>query len=290
MSDALFSHAVEKLREMRVSPTAPCKICDGESSPFDIVDFNKSCVQGQYAFGLKAIPVIYRMCKQCQFIFTDFGDAFCGNEWATHVYNDDYVKVDPEYLHARPCRNAREIITLLAGRQETTVGLDYGGGNGTTADLLRANGWAFDCHDPYGRTELSPERLGHYNFCSAMEVFEHTPDPVASLDTMLKMATPGKLLILIGTGTHDGYVSKETRLSWWYAAPRNGHVSLYSRKSLRMLAERFGLTYSCGRGGTSHLLARGVSESNTRALLLRGKLLRRVRSALRMWTGDLAEG
>jgi len=288
VSDALFNHAIEKLREIELSPVAPCKICGGEAAPFDIVDFNKSCVKGQYLFGLKAVPVVYRRCTRCHFIFTDFGDTFSGSDWATHVYNADYIKVDPDYLHARPCHNAREIITLLAGRKADVVGLDYGGGNGKTASLLRDNGWAFDSYDPYGATEFSPGRLGHYNFCSAIEVFEHTPDPIASLGSLLKMATPGKLLVLLGTGTHDGHVSDDSRLSWWYAAPRNGHISLYSRESLRILAERFGLTYSCGKNGTSHLLARGVSEKETRALLSRGKLLRRVRSVLRMWKGDLA--
>ncbi len=30
-------------------------------------------------------------------------------------------------------------------------------------------------------------------------------------------------------------------LNWWYAGPRNGHVSLYSRASLAKLVRRFGL-------------------------------------------------
>ena len=289
MADALLNHALEKLQGIRSSPVALCKICDGEASPFDIVDFNKSCAKNQYVLGFAAIPVIYRMCARCQFIFTDFGDNFGSKEWETYVYNNDYITVDPDYLHARPRHNAREIITLLAGKQKTVVGLDYGGGNGKTAALLRANGWAFDSYDPYGATELSPERVGHYNFCSAIEVFEHTPNPVASLEAMLTMAGPGKLLVLLGTSTHDHHVSQESRLSWWYAAPRNGHISLYSRRSLQILAERFGLTYSGGNGGTSHLLARGYSQSSTSSLLSQGILLRRVRSKLRLWKGSLAE-
>ncbi|WP_419805473.1 class I SAM-dependent methyltransferase [Terriglobus sp.] len=289
MSDALMNHAIEKLRGARLSPSAPCKICGGKASPFDVVDFSKSCSKDQYVLGFAGIPVIYRMCTECNFIFTDFGDSFTGQEWQTYVYNKDYITVDPEYLRVRPCRNARELSTLLAGRQKTVVGLDYGGGNGNTAALLRTNDWTFDSYDPYGVTELSPERLGHYNFCSAIEVFEHLTDPVASLQIMLSMASPDKLLILIGTGTHDHHVSEKTRLSWWYAAPRNGHISLYSRKSLQVLAERFGLVYSCGRGGTSHLLARGFDHSSLRALLLRGRLLRKVRSTLGTWRGSLSE-
>lgn len=288
MPDALFNHAVEKLREVNQSLVAPCKICNGETCLFDVVDFNKSCADDQYVLGFAAIPVIYRRCTQCQFIFTDFGDSFESKEWETYVYNKDYLTVDSAYLDTRPCHNARELMSFLAGRRKTVVGLDYGGGNGKAAALLRANGWQFDSYDPYGSTEMSPERLGYYNFWSAIEVFEHVTDPVASLEKMLSMAGPGKLLILIGTSTHDGHVSEATRLSWWYAAPRNGHISLYSRKSLQVLAGKFGLTYGCGRSGTTHLLARGFSRSSIRMLLLRGRFLRRVRSRLGLWKGDLA--
>ena len=30
-------------------------------------------------------------------------------------------------------------------------------------------------------------------------------------------------------------------LGWWYAGPRNGHVSLYSRRSLTILVQKHGL-------------------------------------------------
>ena len=282
MSDELFNHAMDKLRETKLSPSAPCKICKAQALPFDVVDFNKSCASDPFVLGFAAIPVVYRKCTQCSFIFTSFGDDFTGKDWETYVYNKDYITVDPDYLDARPAHNAREVSSLLAGRNNSTVGLDYGGGNGKTSALLRAGGWNYDSFDPYGLTELSPERLGRYNFCSAIEVFEHVTNPLASFEDMLSMTGKGKLLVLLGTGTHDEHVSDRTRLSWWYAAPRNGHISLYSQRSLQVLAEKFGMTYTCGAGGATHLLARGYSHSSMRTLLVRGRLLRRVRSALRM--------
>ena len=33
----------------------------------------------------------------------------------------------------------------------------------------------------------------------------------------------------------------QLRLHWWYAGPRNGHVSLYSRESLTILFQQLGL-------------------------------------------------
>jgi hypothetical protein len=285
--DSLYTHAIEQLDAMRSSPSALCKVCGGEALPFDIVDFNKSCDHVLYPLGLSAIPVMYRQCSQCQFIFTGFFDSFTNEQWRRYVYNDEYIRVDPEYRDQRPRAHARELISFLMGRKSKIIGLDYGGGNGLTAALLRQNGWTFDSYDPFGQTDMSPDLLGRYNFCSAMQVFEHTPDPAGTLRAILEKASPGQLMILIGTGTHDGIVSKETRLSWWYAAPRNGHVSLYSRKSLQLLGADFGLSCASISGGT-FLLTRGIKEQKARNLVLGGKVVLRVRSTLRLWSNGLA--
>lgn len=239
--------------------------------------------------GLGAIPVIYRMCSRCQFIFTDFFDSFSRDQWQRYVYNDEYIKVDPEYIDVRPRRNARVLTALLSGRKARIIGLDYGGGNGKTVALLRENGWCFDTYDPFGHKDVSPKRNGYYNFCSASEVFEHSADPVASLRDIVERASPDRLMILIGSSVHDGIVSKETRLSWWYAAPRNGHISLFSRKSMQTLAAQFGLRYSTVRAKSgSHFMTRGIGASEARAFLLRGKVLFKLRTALKMWNGNLA--
>jgi 2-polyprenyl-6-hydroxyphenyl methylase/3-demethylubiquinone-9 3-methyltransferase len=46
-------------------------------------------------------------------------------------------------------------------------------------------------------------------------------------------------IILLSTLLQPADIDRQG-LSWWYAAPRNGHVSLYSATSLEKLAERFG--------------------------------------------------
>ncbi|MDP9039967.1 MAG: class I SAM-dependent methyltransferase [Acidobacteriota bacterium] len=273
MDDWLFNYAVERLQATRASGSAACKVCGGQADLFDIVDFNKSCHRTQYPLGLSGVPVSYRMCHECRFVFTDFFEGFTADEWKRYVYNKDYETVDPDYLSVRPALNARDIGTLLHGRKSSVIGLDYGGGNGMTMSLLRQDGWAFDTYDPFGQTDMSQERVGRYNFCSAVEVFEHLPDPIGSMREIVEKASPDRLIILIGTQTLDGNVSDETRLSWWYAAPRNGHVSLYSKKSLQTAGALFGLEYSCFRG-YPHLLTRGLTLREAQALLVKFKLLR----------------
>ncbi len=289
LAKALFNYAVEKLEVTYLAPISRCKVCGGDAHPFDIVDLYKCCNPSLYPFGLSGIPVMYKLCQQCRFIFTDFFDQFTSDQWQAHIYNDDYIKVDLEYVTVRPRQNARQLVSLLVGKREEIVGLDYGGGNGLTAAIMRGNGWMFDSFDPFGHTDVHPDREGKYNFCSAFEVFEHSPDPVGSLRAIIEKASSERLIVLIGTTIHDSFITSETRLSWWYAAPRNGHVSLYSRRSLEILAAEFGLTYTSFQATTgTHLLTRGLTKGEASTVLLRGKALWKCRSTLKMWSGSLA--
>ena len=45
-------------------------------------------------------------------------------------------------------------------------------------------------------------------------------------------------VILFSTMLSDGNLEAGKKLGWWYAAPRNGHISLYSRESLSLLGAK----------------------------------------------------
>jgi hypothetical protein len=260
--------------QTRANPIAACKICGADSVPFDLLDFNRSC--GGFLHGrATATPVLYRRCIDCNFIFTDYFDDFTSEMWHEYIYNDDYQQIDPEYKHVRSRINAHLIRTFLVGRKHSTLGLDYGGGNGKTCMLMRDQGWVFDSFDPFDQTIMDPAHAGKYNFSSAIEVFEHTTDPVGTLRDILSKMSPDRILILVSTVLSDGAVSEESGLAWWYAAPRNGHVSLYSRKSLSKLAFSNGLQ-SLSIGSGPHFLFRGHATDEVRRLVIRGKLLRRI--------------
>jgi hypothetical protein len=272
MDTVLLEHATAKLARTQENPIAACKVCRAEALPFDLLDFNKSC-EG-FVLGAAANPVVYRRCSGCRFVFTDFFDDFTSEMWRKFVYNEEYGRVDPDYKHVRPRINAHLLKTFLWGRKHTTIGLDYGGGNGKTSELMRARGWTFDSFDPFGQTLMDQSHLGHYNFSSAIEVFEHTPDPVGTLGEILSKMDPNRMMILISTVLTDGVVSDNSGLGWWYAAPRNGHVSLYSRKSLEKLGARFELQcLSVGSG--PHFIYSGYKRDELMRFAIRGKLLRR---------------
>ena len=99
-----------------------------------------------------------------------------------------------------------------------------------------------------------------------------------ALRTIVDMCTRDRLVVLVGTAVHDGVVTEQGRLSWWYAGPRNGHISLFSREALRRLGQRFGLSYASLTPGT-HLLTRGVSHASALGQILRGKLRSKLMTA-----------
>jgi hypothetical protein len=245
------------LQEEQGAAEVECKICLGGSTRFDLLDFERSATDSPHRAPPSGIPVIYRKCQKCGFIFSRFFDSFTPAEWREHVYNDDYIRIDPEFEGDRPARTARAVQAYFGSMRESAIGLDYGGGNGLTASHLRNANWNFDCYDPFGLDETKAEKLAKYNFCISFETFEHFPDPIASMQTLLAKVTRGPLLIFVVTWLNDSSVSEAGRLgNWVYAGPRNGHISLYSRAAMRILANRFGLELTSIHD-KGHLMSRG---------------------------------
>ena len=57
--------------------TSPCKICGGAAALYGVVDFHKSCVEVQGArLPLSGVPIYYRRCASCEFLFTDAFDGW----------------------------------------------------------------------------------------------------------------------------------------------------------------------------------------------------------------------
>lgn len=210
-------------------------------------------------------------------MFTDYFDQFSGSDFAHYVYNEEYRNaIDPEWVSIRPQRNVREVLTFLGWRKSTLVGLDYGGGNGLTAKLLREHGLVYDTYDPYGAKNLRKENEGRYNFCSSFEVFEHTTDPVGTFREIVNLCNSDRLIIYVGTAVNNGNATKESRLLWNYASPRNGHISLHSRESLNRVAEMFG--FECFHTRGVHLFFRGFDRKAMFLKFMAGKFRRKIES------------
>lgn len=235
---------------------AQCKICGADAHLFGVVDFNRSCQPSNYPGGLVGVPVYYHRCKACHFVFTRAFDRFDPASWRRFIYNDAYfASLDPAYEIARPQMNFQVVgaACRIIGRKKI-VGIDYGGGNGVLARLLSAQGIRYFTHDPYAESNVCSEDVGRFSFLSSFEVLEHTTDPVATIKDMLRFVGT-EFVAVISTQCSENLVDEEKRLSWTYIAPRHGHVSIYSKKALALLAKKFSMDYLSVSRGT-HLFGR----------------------------------
>jgi SAM-dependent methyltransferase len=225
-----------------------CPICRNISRPLDVVDFNKSCIEAEgKALPLIGVPVYYFLCDTCGFCFAPDLYKWSKNEFSEKIYNDDYVVVDPDYVSKRPIINAKNMEHFF-GRAEGLKHLDYGGGSGLTSELLRDRGWDSRSYDPFDDRNTNLNALGKFEIVSAFEVFEHVPDPKSLIRNLSNLLAP-EGVVIFSTLLSDGQIARNTRLSWWYAGPRNGHISLFSHDSLTRLTaqERLSLgSFSSG--------------------------------------------
>ena len=105
--------------------------------------------------------------------------------------------------------------------------LDYGAGSGVLAETLRTVGFAqVDTYDPFvPRFSVRPS--DRFDCVVCFEVVEHSTDP-ASLFSDMSDLLGDSGLIFFSTLLQPADIDRQGR-AWWYAAPRNAHVSLYAR-------------------------------------------------------------
>lgn len=220
----------------------PCPACAGHCVPLDVVDFHKTCVEEKGLFmSLSGIPVYYFLCEQCGFVFAPEFSSWTPADFGKYIYNAQYAEIDPDFKTVRPEINAQGLLKLFPQMQGVTH-LDYGGGAGYLSELLRGAGWDSRTYDPYAGEHRTLPPGARFQLITSFEVFEHVPDPVRLLEDLGKMLDDDGVLFF-STELSDGRVQRHKRIDWWYIAPRNGHISIYSQESLRRLAERFG--YRC---------------------------------------------
>jgi SAM-dependent methyltransferase len=221
-----------------------CSVCGGACSLLDVVDFNKSCDEASAkVLGLSGISVSYALCGRCGFCFAPELSAWTLDEFERRIYNDQYVLVDPDYVERRPGANAAGLTAMFRTLPTSVRHLDYGGGNGLLAKLLQEAKWDSTSYDPFVDRNLGVEQLGKFDLITAFEVFEHVPDVRQLMSNLRSLLAPNGL-VLLSTLLSDGNIQPDQRINWWYASPRNGHISLFSRSSLATLAQSSGLNFA----------------------------------------------
>ena len=101
---------ISTLQPIASADPVACKVCQGPSPLFGVIDFHKSCIEAQgKRLPFSGYPVYYRRCTVCSFTFTTAFDAWTHEDFREQIYNDDYIVVDPDFVELRPTTNAKVI-------------------------------------------------------------------------------------------------------------------------------------------------------------------------------------
>jgi len=246
---------------LRPTTTTPisCKICDGASPLYGVVDMHRPCeIPNGVRPPLSGVPVYYRRCAHCGFLFTDAFDDWDHQQFRSHIYNDGYLAFDPEYQVKRPSGNAGSVASLWGPHKAGMRVLDYGGGNDVFCSVLRAAGFREAVtYDPMVPEHATPPQ-GKFDLVTCFETLEHLPDPMAGVARIVDcVAEPGAVLYSTLTQPDD---FERMGMSWWYVGPRNGHISIFSKQALAAAWARYGFrTVSLNPG--MHLAFRTLPKS-----------------------------
>jgi len=234
----------------------PCRICGASAEP-------AGTVHGRYSMR------DYRLarCPSCGYGFvvdpwTDFAEIYderyYAGEGADPMVDYRFELDHPDqtvrrYEWAGIARVVRDLTRGAAGDAGRSVRwLDYGCGNGGLVRYLRTHGLAdalgFDEGAIAAETRargipvLTPGELGtqdgSFDVITAVEVIEHTLDPVAELRAMRRLLRLGGLLFLT-TGNARPYSARLDR--WRYVIPEI-HISFFEPRTLERALSESGFT------------------------------------------------
>jgi SAM-dependent methyltransferase len=216
-----------------------CKICGGETSIWGCVDFNKSCEErnGMY-LPYSGVAIYYLKCDHCDYLFTTDFDEWSRDDFKDNIYNDDYITVDPEYNGQRSINDSKYVINNLRLDKSLDI-LDYGAGPAVLGRELNKQGYHVESWDPLWGRDPSFDKDKKFDLVMAWEVMEHTPTPHETLAEMMHWLKPNGAILLCTLSS--GIMQGKRDPSYWYLSPRNGHVCMYSDKSLDKLFETVGM-------------------------------------------------
>ena len=211
-----------------------CTVCLGELKLLGSIPFDRNNLDIPTT---STRTISYFKCKNCDFICAPEMLSWSVEKLSKEVYNENYSKYDPDYLDTRPKNYAKSLTSnIMSNFVKKIRHLDYGSGVGLLSQELVNHKWNSASYDPFSNPS---QPSGRFNFITAIEVFEHS----TNIDTTIKDI---KLLL-----ENNGVVlfstllaNETTDIDWWYIMPRNGHISILSEKSMKILATRNNLFFS----------------------------------------------
>lgn len=201
-----------------------CKICGGETATaFEALVLNKHVSE-------------YSLCGRCGFLNIE------RPYWLAEAYENPINDVDTGILQRNINISEKAAALIPAFFNHKGTFLDFAGGYGLFVRLMRDKGFDFFWQDPYTQNLFArgfEYKAGRpIELLTTFESFEHFADPAAEMEKMLAVSRN----ILFTTTLLPEPIPPPG--DWWYYGLEHGqHISFYSRKSLRLFGEKYGLHF-----------------------------------------------
>lgn len=202
--------------------TSKCKICENLAS----LAFNSKV--------LSKYDVKYFKCSKCGYLFTE------NPYWLDEAYKNP-INISDTGIMARNIYFSKIVSSILFFCFDKSAKyLDYAGGYGIFTRLMRDIGFDFYWHDDFTTNLLArgfEKSESRYELLTAFEVYEHFVNPI---DEVKKMTELSDSILFSTVIIPEDIPSKD----WWYYAFEHGqHISFYSEKTLKTIAEKFGMNF-----------------------------------------------
>ncbi|MBI1363843.1 MAG: methyltransferase domain-containing protein [Proteobacteria bacterium] len=240
-----------------LAPAPACPCCNGKTSLFGTKEFNitgNDYFCGERQFTDSGIQVPYYTCNTCSYLFTNAMDSWSDEDFKNLIYNNEYIKTDPPFTYDRPKGNAEMLAHLFGATRNVLTVLDYGGGNGLLAKMLKGKGFCAKSYDPF-HDNPNIQKGKRYHLVTAFEVVEHVPDQKKLFKDMLGYIGDTGVLFFSTLLQNDDFA--QDGMNWWYICPRNGHVGFHTEASLKTLAASLGYKYH-NLTGELHMICKQV--------------------------------
>jgi glycosyltransferase involved in cell wall biosynthesis len=231
-----------------------CKVCESDSH-----HLAQGKVMGKY-------DVDYFQCSNCGFVQTE--EPY----WLDEAYSQPIASSDVglAFRNLSFSKITQNLLFNFFNHQAKF--LDYGGGYGLFVRLMRDAGFDFYWLDKFCQNifaqgfEIDAATNNQFELVTAFEVFEHLVHPTYELEELLKKSRN----ILLSTELLPESNPKPNE--WWYYVLHEGqHVSLYTAKSLSILAAKFNLNFY-SNGSSLHLLTEKQLPEDLFEQLAKGEL------------------
>jgi hypothetical protein len=192
--------------------------------------------------------VSYYDCMHCGYVQTE--NPF----WLVQAYKKPITKSDTGIMQRNLTNLHITLSTLFLLDSLKKSVLDYAGGFGILARLLRDVGIDAYWRDPYCKNLICPgfefnlNDKKDYGLITSFESFEHFVDPLLEIEYMFNLSPN----ILVSTEIIDNPLDHHIN-NWWYFGEEHGqHIGFFRKKTLLWIAKKYNKNYH--NYGTSYHL------------------------------------